>query len=143
MTMLPTGRLRLTRVDADATVRIELHGDLDHESAGALLDAVDGVLAEAVGPRELHLGCADLAAVDSSGLSTLLMIRRLTDAADVRLRLGERPVRLDRMLRVTGTLDHLTAPEAGGRSGSSSEQSPSAASEESIPARSSSPDTSS
>ncbi|MFF3014947.1 STAS domain-containing protein [Streptomyces sp. NPDC057939] len=143
MTSTPSNGLHLTYFDAHDTVRIELRGDLDRHCSDVLLDAVGGVLAKSVGLRGLRLDCTNLATVDATGLSTLLMIRRRTDAAGARLHLDHRPARLERMLKVTGTLDHLTAPEAGGHSGSSAEPRPSAASEESIPARSTSPDTSS
>ncbi|MDX2395088.1 MULTISPECIES: STAS domain-containing protein [unclassified Streptomyces] len=143
MTSTPSNGLHLTYVDAPDTVRIELRGDLDRHCGDVLLNAVGRVLAKSVGLRRLRLDCTDLATVDATGLSTLLMIRRRTDAADARLHLDHRPAQLDRLLKVTGTLEHLTAPEAGGHSGSTAEPRPSAASEESIPARSTSPDTSS
>ncbi|MFE9808928.1 hypothetical protein [Streptomyces sp. NPDC005548] len=53
---------------------------------------------------------AGLSGIDSMGLSVPLMIRRRTDAARVRLHLDERPPQLERLLEITGTLDHLTAP---------------------------------
>lgn len=147
MSSTPSNPLHLTRAEVGDTVRVELRGDLDHHVADALLAAVARVLAEPVGMPErhalhaLHLDCAGLVSVDSSGLSALLMVRRLTDAAGVRLHLEERPVQLDRMLQVTGTLSHLTAPGAGDRSGSFAAQRRSTAPEESIPARSGRPDT--
>lgn len=141
MTMPLSSPLRLTRVTTKDAVRIELHGDFDYQYAAVLLDAVVGVLAEPAGPRELYLDCTDLEAVDSSGLSTLLMAKRLTDAAGVCFRLGGMPVNLDRMLTVTGTLDHLTGQSAGERSESSVRERQTAASEEPIPARSSGPET--
>ncbi|MFD3542244.1 STAS domain-containing protein [Streptomyces sp. NPDC058662] len=152
MTHAPCPPPRLTRADAGDTVRIELRGDLDRHAADVLLAAVADVLTEPAPPREprercaprdLHLDCGGLVSVDSSGLSALLMVRRLTDAAGVRLHLEERPVQLDRMLRVTGTLSHLTAAAAGTgeRSGSFGAQRRSAAPQESIPARSGGPDT--
>ncbi|MFD3327944.1 STAS domain-containing protein [Streptomyces sp. NPDC058701] len=134
------GPLRLTRVDTDDAVRIELHGDFGHQDAGALLDVVGAVLAEPDAPLDLHVDCAGVASVDSSGLSVLLMARRLTGAAGVRLHLDHRPVQLDRMLTVTGTLNHLTGQSAGKASASPARERRSARSEESIPARSSGPD---
>ncbi|MEV7831687.1 STAS domain-containing protein [Streptomyces subrutilus] len=142
MTSLPPSPLHLTCVDAHDTVRIELRGDLDHHCADILLDAVTRVLSERTGLRDLHVHCADLTAVDSSGLSTLLMVRRRTGAAGVRLHLDDRPVKLDRLLKITGTLDHFTTPDAGDRPGSCAPERRSTAPEESIPARSGGPDTS-
>ncbi|MBW5247950.1 STAS domain-containing protein [Streptomyces sp. P01-B04] len=102
--------LRLTTVDAQDSVRIEAHGDLDHDSAGLLLREVTDQLSARPAMTDLHLLCAALGTVDSMGLSALLMIGRRTAAAGVRLHLDDRPAKLDRLLRLTGTLDHLTAP---------------------------------
>ncbi|WP_411107609.1 STAS domain-containing protein [Streptomyces sp. cmx-4-9] len=142
MTDLSSGRLHLTCVDTQDTVRIELRGDLDHHGGDVLLDAVSRALADQPRLKELHLHCAGLATIDSSGLSALLMVRRHTAAAGVRLHLDDRPARLERMLQVTGTLGHFTVPDAGNRqAGSRTAERQSAAPEESIPARSGSTDT--
>ncbi|MFD3809196.1 STAS domain-containing protein [Streptomyces sp. NPDC058611] len=107
--MIPEpGALRLTRLDTGDAVRIELHGDFDYRDADTVLDVVTAVLAEPGGPRDVRVDCTDVAAVDSSGLSTLLMVRRRTDAAGVRLHLDNRSLELERMLKVTGTLEHFT-----------------------------------
>ncbi|GAA1912179.1 STAS domain-containing protein [Streptomyces durmitorensis] len=113
MTTTPPTPLRLTTVDTEDTVRIELHGDLDHDNADHLLHAVTGKLAEHPRLDDLHLHCSGLDVVDSMGLSILLMIRRRTGAAGVRLHLDDRTAKLDRLLTLTGTLDHLTAPLPG------------------------------
>lgn len=109
--MIPIpGPLRLTPLAEGDVVRIELHGSLGHQDADALLDTVTGLLAEpARAPRDLYVGCAGVSAVDSSGLSVLLMVRRATDAAGVRLHLEARPLKLERMLTLTGTLEHFTS----------------------------------
>jgi anti-anti-sigma factor len=108
MTTMPPARLRLTTVDTEDTVRVELHGDLDYDNADHLLSAVTEQLAQNPGLRALHVHCAGLGDVDSMGLSVLLMIRRMTTEAGVRLRLDDRPARLDRLLTVTGTMGYLT-----------------------------------
>ncbi|MFD5144579.1 STAS domain-containing protein [Streptomyces sp. NPDC058401] len=113
MNSVPPSPLQLTYVDADDTVRIELHGDFDYESADDLLDAVVRILQDRTGLKDLHLHCGNLTAVDSTGLSTLLMIRRHTDSAGVQLHIVDRPVCLDRILELTGTLHHLTARPTG------------------------------
>ncbi|MFD3547308.1 STAS domain-containing protein [Streptomyces sp. NPDC058655] len=136
----PSGPLRLTRADADGAVRIALHGNFDHQNADALLDVVTSVLAEPEGRRDLHLDCGGIVALDSSGLSTLLMVRRLTDGAGVGLYLHGRPPRLDRMLKVTGTLDHLTGRRAGTRPASFAAE-PAPGGSEPVPARSGGADT--
>ncbi len=106
--------LRLTTVDTEDSVRIEAHGDLDYDSADLLLNEVTAQLAARPALTDLHLHCAELGTVDSTGLSALLMICRRTMAAGVRLHMDARPAKLDRLLRLTGTLDHLTASVLGG-----------------------------
>ncbi|MFJ9112269.1 STAS domain-containing protein [Streptomyces sp. NPDC102283] len=106
--------LRLTTLDTEGSVRIEVHGDLDYDSAGLLLDEVTAQLAARPALTDLRLHCAELGTVDSTGLSALLMISRRTSGAGVRLHLDARPAKLDRLLQLTGTLDHFTAPAPGG-----------------------------
>ncbi|MFD9247742.1 STAS domain-containing protein [Streptomyces sp. NPDC059556] len=114
MTSPPPDHLRLTRVDTEGRVRIELEGDLDYETADFLVDEVTARIAAGPGLRDLHLQCGGLGTIDSMGLSALLMISRRTTAAGVRLHLEDRPANLDRILHLTGTLDHLTAPPVAG-----------------------------
>ncbi|MFH8487342.1 STAS domain-containing protein [Streptomyces longisporoflavus] len=118
MTTRPPSPLRLTTVDTEDTVRIEVRGDLDYDNADHLLLAVTDKLAEHPRLGDLHLHCAGLELVDSMGLSILLMIHRRTSAAGVRLHLDDRPARLDRLLSLTGTLEHFTAPLTEGAEGS-------------------------
>ncbi|MFJ2738933.1 STAS domain-containing protein [Streptomyces sp. NPDC087440] len=94
--------------DGEHTLRLALHGDLDYDHAELLLDIVREELAERPGLRVLRLDCAELAGVDSMGLSVLLMVHRATTAADVRLHLDARTPALERLLQITGTLDHFT-----------------------------------
>ncbi|MFH9264767.1 STAS domain-containing protein [Streptomyces sp. NPDC017546] len=107
-------QLRLTTLDSEDSVRIEAHGDLDYDSADLLVNEVTAQLSARPGLTDLHLHCAGLGTVDSMGLCALLMISRRTAAAGVRLHLDERPAKLDRLLDLTGTLDHLTAPPPTG-----------------------------
>jgi len=102
--------LQFTTVDTQDSVRIEAHGDLDYVSAAVLLNEVTTQLAARPAMTDLRLQCANLGTVDSMGLSALLMIVRLTNTAGVQLHLDDRPAKLDRLLQLTGTLDHLTAP---------------------------------
>ncbi|MFE2853648.1 STAS domain-containing protein [Streptomyces lavendulae] len=110
MTSLPSAPLGLTCSASHGTVHIELSGDLDHHHADRLVEAVDRLLAGYPAPQDLRLDCADLSAVDSSGLAALLMVRRRTDSAGVGLHLDGRTAQLNRLLELTGTLNHLTAP---------------------------------
>ncbi|MFH9137416.1 STAS domain-containing protein [Streptomyces sp. NPDC017524] len=106
--------LQLTTVDARDRVRIELHGDLDYDNADLLVQEALAQLTARPTLTDLHLGCAGLRTVDSMGLCALLMISRRTTEAGVRMHLDDRPARLDRLLALTGTLDHLTAPPPTG-----------------------------
>ncbi|MFJ3224932.1 STAS domain-containing protein [Streptomyces sp. NPDC086783] len=102
-------------VDVDATEAVvRVAGDLDHETCDELTAAVDSVLGTPpcvpAQLASLRLDFTDLHGIDSMGLSALLMIRRRTDAARTRLHLDELPAVLERLLDVTGTRGHLTAP---------------------------------
>lgn len=114
MTTPPPDHLRLTRVDTEDRICIKLYGDLDHYTADLLVNDVTEQLSARPGLRNLHLHCEGLGLIDSMGLSALLMISRRTTAAGVRLHLEDRPPNLDRLLEVTGTIEHLTAPPAVG-----------------------------
>ncbi|MFE2755934.1 STAS domain-containing protein [Actinosynnema sp. NPDC059335] len=100
----------------ERTTRVVLTGDLVHATADELLRLVDDLLARG-GLGELRLGCAGIGFCDSYGLSTLLAVHRQATGAGVGLRLEDRPASLDRLLRRTNTLDHLTGG-AGERAGS-------------------------
>ncbi|MEU0306522.1 STAS domain-containing protein [Streptomyces cyaneofuscatus] len=104
----------LTTLDTQDSVRIEVHGDLDYDSADILVNEVTAQLTDRPGLTDLHLHCAELGAVDSMGLCALLMIGRRAAEAGVRLHLDARSAKLDRLLDLTGTLDHLTAPPPTG-----------------------------
>ncbi|MEW2162790.1 STAS domain-containing protein [Streptomyces sp. NPDC007084] len=102
-------------VEAETTdLVIRVAGDLDYETCDELMRTVDQNLtvrrtAERR-PSALRIDFTALHGIDSMGLSALLMIRRHTDAAGMSLHLDERPPHLERLLEITGTLDHLTAP---------------------------------
>lgn len=123
MNFVPPSPLRLTYVDTDDTVRIELHGDFDYACADGLLDAVTRLLADRSHLKELYLHCGNITAVDSTGLATLLMIRRHTDTAGVRLHLLDRTIGLDRLLQLTGTFDYFTVTSDSTTSRAPQEQS--------------------
>ncbi|MFE4860509.1 STAS domain-containing protein [Streptomyces sp. NPDC056670] len=142
MSSFPSSHLRLTAVDTETTVRIDLRGDLDYDNADLLLDAATAKLAAHPRLSDLHLGCAGLGSIDSTGLSVLLMIRRRTDAAKVLLHLEDRTPALDRLLTITGSLEYLTAlPTSAARQTSGPGESR-ADTEEAIPARPTGPDSS-
>ncbi|WP_275466714.1 STAS domain-containing protein [Streptomyces noursei] len=107
--------LSSTAVGPDV-LRITVRGELDVDSAAEFQDAVTEHLAAHTGLRALRVDCGGLVLRDCMGLSALLMVHRRTTALGVSLHLEERPPALDRLLAVTGTLDHLTAPPAAAAS---------------------------
>ncbi|MGW3159427.1 STAS domain-containing protein [Streptomyces sp. NPDC001089] len=108
--------LTLTVETEAGTVLVHVAGDLDFESSDELLKTVERWLGEHRDtkgePADLRIEFSALDTIDTMGLSILLMIRRMTDLRGVRLHLDERPPVLERLLNVTGTLHHLTAPRA-------------------------------
>ncbi|MET4921729.1 STAS domain-containing protein [Streptomyces sp. PSRA5] len=121
-TIPPAGLLLTVSLTNEHTVCVGIEGDLDYDSSQQLLDETCGQLARRTGTRHLRLDCSRLATCDSMGLATLLAIHRATSAAGVRLHLDGRPASLDRILRLTGTLSHLTGPQAGAGSVLAEEQ---------------------
>ncbi|WP_392892914.1 STAS domain-containing protein [Streptomyces sp. LN699] len=107
------------RADEDV-LRLEVHGFLDFDSSEAFLTAVTAHLADTPGLRSLHLDCGGLGGIDSMGLAMLLMLHRRTTAAHVTLHLEARTPALDRMLTITGALDHLV-PRGPGQTGAHAE----------------------
>ncbi|MCK8677767.1 STAS domain-containing protein [Streptomyces lichenis] len=95
-------------------VRVQVRGDLDHETAEELLEAARAHLRSDRPPRHLHLDCARLTLCDSMGLAALLLIHRHALAAGTRLHLDNRPGMLEHLLELTGTLDHFAQAEKGG-----------------------------
>lgn len=109
MTHLPPPALRLTVARAARELTVGVAGDLDLDTGDHLVDTVTELLALHPGVRGMRLDFAELSRIDSGGLSALLMVHRRTGAAGCVLYLGNRPAPLERLLRQTGTLDHLTA----------------------------------
>ncbi|MEU8827765.1 STAS domain-containing protein [Streptomyces sp. NPDC048636] len=106
----PSPLTLLTSAPAPGTVRITVVGDLEYDTVEDLLLEVADCLARHPHLGHLRLDLAELAMCDSMGLSALLQIRRFTGGVGARLHLDHRPPALDRLLDLTGTLDHLLAP---------------------------------
>ncbi|KUN89108.1 hypothetical protein AQJ66_06375 [Streptomyces bungoensis] len=102
------------------TVRVR--GDLDYDTSDDALDAVLEQLSAGRAPRDVRLDFGELTWIDSTGLSTLLMIHRRTSTLGATLHLDNRPAVLERMLLMTNVLDHLTAPAADERAGAELEE---------------------
>ncbi|MCQ0025528.1 STAS domain-containing protein [Streptomyces somaliensis DSM 40738] len=111
MTTSPDDSLRLAVTTSGRELRITLAGDLDFDTADGLTRTVREHLAAHPAPDVLVLDCARLAFCDSTGLATLLMAHRLAAGSGTALHLHDRPGFLDRLLRQTGTLDHLVRPD--------------------------------
>ena len=97
---------RISRPDVD-TATISLDGDVTYERADELLRHLRDQLAAYPATRTVRLDCGTVDHCDSWGLSVLLMAHRVTTEAGAHLRLENLPARLTRVLRITGTLEHL------------------------------------
>ncbi|WP_369217804.1 STAS domain-containing protein [Streptomyces flavofungini] len=110
----PVSRLSLRTEIQQGVVTVHLGGNLEYGVTETLVSSVTEHLDLARGGghavRQLRIDMTGLTYIDSMGLAALLMVRRRTDARGVDLRLDHRPRCLDRLLELTGTLDHLTAP---------------------------------
>ncbi|MFE0037525.1 STAS domain-containing protein [Streptomyces sp. NPDC059015] len=112
MTAFPGRTFELEVTPADSgEVCLRIHGDLDWDSADDLTEAARLCLEVGRTPRLLRLDCGKVTQCDSMGLAALLMIHRLAAAAGTALRLDHRPEALERLLELTGTLDHLTGAD--------------------------------
>ncbi|MCF3963394.1 STAS domain-containing protein [Streptomyces fuscigenes] len=99
---------------APHSVVLALAGDLDYDTCDDLRYRITATLADHAQVTDLHLDCEGLEAVDSMGLAALLLAHRATTAREVRLHLDRRSPRLERLLSLTGTLEHLTGVRAEG-----------------------------
>ncbi|MGW3355455.1 STAS domain-containing protein [Streptomyces bungoensis] len=122
MTTLPPPEFTLDFVRDPGTLTVRLRGELDYDTSDDLLDAVLEQLTAGQAPRDVRLDFGDLTWIDSTGLSTLLMIHRRASTLGATLHLENRPAVLERMLLMTNVLDHLTAPAAGEGAGAELEE---------------------
>ncbi|MFF5160194.1 STAS domain-containing protein [Streptomyces sp. NPDC000348] len=90
-----------------------VRGELDDAGGQELIARVVAHLSGPEPPRSVRLDFRELEGIDPLGLAALLMIRRHTSAAGAVLFLDNRPQILERLLRQTNVLDHLTAAGAG------------------------------
>ncbi|MFB7668521.1 STAS domain-containing protein [Kitasatospora sp. NPDC056138] len=84
-------------------VLLGLQGELDHDSAGPLREALEAVLRES--PERLVVDCSGLDFCDSTGLNLLLRARLTSEAAGGLIVLVGPPPVVARMLEVTGAQD--------------------------------------
>lgn len=116
----PASRLTLHAEFHQGVVTVHVGGSLEYgvtESLVAIVrDQLDRSRSGGLETRQLDLDVAELTFIDSMGLAALLMIRRVTDTHGAALRINHRPLCLERLLQLTGTLDYLTAARAPRRS---------------------------
>ncbi|MFJ8802796.1 STAS domain-containing protein [Streptomyces sp. NPDC102487] len=124
--------LRLTSsAPSDGAVLITVEGFLDYDSADYFLAHTTQSLTVNPGLRDLHVDFEAMTGIDSMGLSMLLDLHRRTTAAGVILHLDSRTEKLDRMLRITGTLAYLVPDQTAEENALSGVQE--AASNEALP----------
>lgn len=90
------------------TVRLALLGELDYDNGDWALHIAQQAIREHPDARELRLDCRELGAIDSTGLSILLLIHRLACQDRIGFHLDNIGPALRRLLDITGTYEHLT-----------------------------------
>jgi anti-anti-sigma factor len=107
MTLPPTPLTCTWSTPDSRTGRIVLVGELDYATVEEFLVTITERLETNPALRHVHIDCRDLEFCDSLGLAALLTVRRRVVAAGAALYLDNRRPALDRMLTITGTLEHL------------------------------------
>ncbi|MER5856826.1 STAS domain-containing protein [Streptomyces sp. NPDC059688] len=116
MINLPPSEFTLVVLSEPATLTVRVAGELDYDTSDDFVQTVVEHLASGQPPpRDVRLDFGGLTWIDSSGLSALLMVHRRTSATGATLHLDNRPEVLERILRLTNVLDHLTAVVGGVR----------------------------
>jgi anti-anti-sigma factor len=100
-------QFEITVVDrgTDTPIVLELRGDLDLDSAGILADRVGDLLARGV--HGLHIDCAGVSFVDSSGLKALLDADRQATGRGIPFRVVSASEQLRELVAMTGTAELL------------------------------------
>ncbi|MEU4155319.1 STAS domain-containing protein [Actinoplanes sp. NPDC026670] len=98
-------------LEADGQVRVSLIGELDHDEAGRLRDAVSDTV-ERLAPRHVTLDAAELTFLDSAGIRALLECRDLAEKAGASLSVAEVSPIVFQVLRVTELVDYLAVTRA-------------------------------
>ena len=88
-------------------VVLHLAGDLDLLTAGRLVSAAKGVLADGGRGQELVVDLAGVDFCDSAGISALVRVRSLSARHDCVLRATNPRPQVRRILEVTGLTAHL------------------------------------
>ncbi|MEV6651877.1 STAS domain-containing protein [Streptomyces sp. NPDC051219] len=93
-------RFSVRRRAAAGTVVLALAGELDHDTAGPLREALGDALG--AGTDRIVVDCAELRFCDSTGLNVLLRGRLAAQEAGARLELAALQPPVARMLHITG-----------------------------------------
>ncbi|MFI8101382.1 STAS domain-containing protein [Streptomyces sp. NPDC086023] len=94
------GRFAVESRPVDGAVVLSLAGELDHDTAEPLREALTAALR--TGAPRLLVDCAELSFCDSTGLNVLLRGRLEAEEAGARLELAGLPRPVARMFRITG-----------------------------------------
>ncbi|GGW20020.1 sulfate transporter [Streptomyces capoamus] len=110
MTNLHPTEFTVTVYRTAGTLTVRVAGELDYDTSDGLTDMVTRHLTAEAGLSDLRLDFRGLTWIDSTGLTALLTLHRRAAAVGATLHLDHRPDVLERMLRLTNVLEHLTAP---------------------------------
>jgi anti-sigma B factor antagonist len=89
---------------ADAAV-LELHGELDVATADDIRARAADLLTGSV--EELTIDLADVSFIDSTAIGALLDVKVMSERAGVRMRLGNVPLGVSRIITISGLADTL------------------------------------
>ncbi|MFD6888006.1 STAS domain-containing protein [Streptomyces sp. NPDC059957] len=88
----------------DHTVAVRPTGEIDIDTAPSLHSALTQALRHASPAKDLVIDCSGVTFCDSSGLNTLLAVRRAAQETSTVIRLAAPNTQLQRILEITGTL---------------------------------------
>lgn len=86
-------------------------GDLDVAVGAAFVEAVDEVLSAEGSPTQVEIDLSAVEFIDSSGLRALLQVQQNHGE---HVRLGAVSAAVQRLLELTGTVDHFRRPGGSG-----------------------------
>jgi anti-sigma B factor antagonist len=97
------------RPEADGTVRISPHGDIDADNAHEIREAVSGLLATST-PFSINIDLMGVSFIDSVGIGALVGCYHAAAASNVRLLVTNPTAYVHRVLYVSGLLGLFGAP---------------------------------
>jgi anti-anti-sigma factor len=101
-----------TRPSDQRELELKLHGEVDYESAQDLRVAVTSALNGNI--DTLHLSLAGVTFLDSTGIGTLVVARRICHGCGVKLHIREVSPFIARLFAVVGVCDVLGVPVPAG-----------------------------